>query len=53
MISHELDDVSEPQEFMVPLTRWGIKPLPFPLVKAKLMAIYLGATIMAVLAIWA
>lgn len=53
MISHELDDVSEPQEFTVSLARWGVKPISCARVKMKMVAICLGAAIMAVLAIWA
>jgi len=53
MISHELDDESGPQEFTLPLTRWGVKPASCPRVKVKMAAICLGASIMAVLAIWA
>lgn len=54
MVSHEMDDCTEPQEFTFSLARWGLKkPLSCPRATMKVVAICLGAAIMAVLAIWA
>jgi len=54
MISHEMDDCTEPQDFTFPFARWGLKkPLSCPLALMKVVAICIGAFIMAVLAIWA
>ena len=54
MISHEMDDCTEPQDFTFSLARWGLKkPLSCPRATMKVVAICIGAAIMAVLAIWA
>ncbi len=53
MVSHELDEVSEPQDFVLSLTMCGLKPISCSRLNAKMVAVSLGAAIMAVLAIWA